>query len=166
MAHDDAPKPKAEKPKKSKAAKNAGLAATILWVLGFLLTCFLPPRSTFVWTGDALLLIGFWPLLWIWRPGWPWLVFGLLNLAIGFILEIAFVLPETSFTKEMIAVRNHLHDSHSALTWMFIGIISAIVGLVRMIRHLSQWIAAKAKKNDATTGSTTSEADADGKGGR
>jgi hypothetical protein len=146
MAQGDAPKTTAEKSRKSKAAKVAGLAATILWVLGFLLTCILPPRSTFVWTGDALLLIGFWPLLWIWRPGWPWLVFGVLNLAIGCILEISYYIDASTFTKEMIVVRDHLRDSHSALTWMFIGIISAVVGIVRMIRHLFQFIANKSKK--------------------
>jgi len=151
------PDPGVTKPKKTKAAKVAGLAATILWVLGFLLTCLLPPRSTFVWLGDALLLIGFWPLLWIWRPGWPWLVFGVLNTAIGCLLAIAPYLPETNFTHEMIVVRNHLRDSHSALTWMFIGIISAVVGLVRMICHLCQWIAKRSKQSRATTDGASTE---------
>ena len=50
----------AKKEKKSKAAQIAGIASTVLWILGFVLTFTVPAGNPFVWLGDALLLIGFW----------------------------------------------------------------------------------------------------------
>lgn len=141
---------------KSKAARNAGIAATVLWIISIILTCTIPAGTRFVFLGDALLLIGFFPLLWVWRPGWPWIVFGLLNIFIGFFLEIAYQLPEQTFTPEMIAVRNHLRDQHNALTWMLLGFGSFVFGLVRTIRQIIGWVSQRrnrtSKQDDTVSG--------------
>ena len=146
----------AKKEKKSKAAQIAGIASTVLWILGFVLTFTVRAGNPFVWLGDALLLIGFWPLLWVWRPGWPWIIFGLLNMAIGFLLEIAYHLPTDTFTNEMILVRNHLRDHHSVITWILIGAVSTIFGFVRTFKQIYGWLrnrADKRKDTDAVSGS-------------
>jgi uncharacterized membrane protein YfcA len=135
-----------KKPTKARAAKIAGLAATILWVAGFAILFIIPAKSPFIWLSDFLLLLGFWPLLWIWRPGWPWIIFGVLNMAIGFFLEIAYALPDTNFTPEMKIVRNHLHDMHSSLTWILVGFVSALFGVFRTNKQIWQWITARSKQ--------------------
>jgi hypothetical protein len=136
------------KPKWSRA-RIAGILSTVLWVLGIILTFAVPIGSPFIFLGDALLLIGFWPLLWLWKPGWPWIIFGLLNVFIGFFLEIAYVLPETNFTYEMKVVRNHLRDQHSAITWILIGAVSAIYGVVLTAKQIYDWFTRRAMKKQA-----------------
>lgn len=141
---------KMEKPKKSRAAKIAAISSTVLWILGFALAFVVPAASPFGWVPDAMLLVGFFPLLYAWRPGWPWLVFGILNIIIGFLLLVAFYIPDTNFTPDMIAVRKHLAEQHSPFTWMTIGILSALFGVVRMTIHLAQWIRARSNKSQSS----------------
>ena len=145
---------------KKRSGRIAGIIATVLWIVGFILTVAVPAGNPFVFLGDALLLIGFWPLLWLWSPGWPWIVFGLLNMAIGFLLEIAYVLPDALFLQNpvpgadvhaVLAVRNHLRDQHSAITWIIIGFISTAFGLVRTGRQVFAWIASKKVKASSTS---------------
>jgi hypothetical protein len=144
---------------KKRSGRTAGIIATALWMIGFILTVAVPAGSPFVFLGDALLLIGFWPLLWLWSPGWPWIVFGLLNIGIGFFLEIAYVLPDALFWQNpvpgadvhaVLAVRNHLRDQHSAITWIIVGFISTVYGLIRTGRQIFAWIANK-KANPSRT---------------
>jgi len=138
--------------KKHARGRIAGIIATVLWVVGFILTFAIPAGSPFVFLGDALLLIGFWPLLWLWRPGWPWIIFGLLNIFIGFWLQIAYVLPDSLFLENpvpgadphhVIAVRNHLRDQHSAITWIIIGFLSTVFGVGKTGFDIWSWFAAK-----------------------
>jgi hypothetical protein len=143
MSEKDAASPK---PKKTGAAKVAAIASTVLWILGFALAFVIPARSPFGWVPDGMLLIGFFPLLYAWKPGWPWVVFGVLNVIVGFLLLVAFYIPDDNFTRDMIIVRKHLAEQHSPYTWMVIGIASTIFGVVRMSIHLFQWIKAKTQK--------------------
>jgi hypothetical protein len=138
---------------KSPKGKIAGAVSTIAWVVGFVLTFAIPAGNRFVWLGDALLLIGFWPLLWLWRPSWPWMIFGVLNMAIGFLLEVAYFLPDTTFTYEMKVVRNHLKEQHSAITWILIGFVSTVFGLIRAVRQIWSWFAARARAAQGTASS-------------
>jgi hypothetical protein len=142
---DEQTKNSEKKPAKSGAAKIAGIASTVLWVVGFALDFVIPAKTRFTWVPDFLLLIGFWPLLWIWRPGWPWIIFGVLNIAIGFLLEMAYQMPDTNFTTEMKIVLNHMRNMHSSLTWIIIGFISAVFGVIRTIKQIWTWVAAKMK---------------------
>ena len=135
--------------KKTGGAKVAAIASTVLWILGFGLAFVIPARSPFGWVPDGMLLVGFFPLLYAWRPGWPWVVFGVLNTVVGFLLLIAFYIPDTNFTNEMIIVRKHLAEQHSPFTWMTIGIASTIFGIVRMTIHLFQWIKARSDRKRA-----------------
>ncbi len=148
MSTEQAPSP--GKPKWSRA-RIAGVLSTVFWVLGIVLTISVPAWSRFVFLGDALLLIGFCPLLWLWKPGWPWIIFGLLNTFIGFVLEIAYYLPDTTFTYEMKVVRNHLRDQHSAITWILIGVVSAIYGIGLTAFQIYQWCVRRAAKNRSGT---------------
>ena len=120
---------------KSGLAKRAGLASTVIWVIAFALIFIVPKTSPYIWVSDALLLIGFWPLLLIWRPGWPWLIFGICNIAIGFLLLISIYLDDSNFTPQMVAVKKHIADAHSPFTWMTIGCLSSFYGIARMVSH-------------------------------
>jgi hypothetical protein len=128
---------------KSSLAKSAGILSLILWVLGFGLAFVIPPLSYFYWVPDALLLIGFWPLLLVWRSGWPWIAFGILNIVIGFVLEMMMFLPDTNFTIEMKLVRKHLAEYHCALVWILIGAASFIYGLFRFTKSSISYFRSK-----------------------
>jgi lipid-A-disaccharide synthase-like uncharacterized protein len=45
-------------------------------------------------------------------------------------------------------VREHMHDMHSSLTWIVIGLISLIFGIIRTVKQIWCWIAEKRKKKD------------------
>jgi hypothetical protein len=151
------------------ASKIAGIVSAVLWILGFALAFVIPADNPLMWVPDALLLIGFFPLLFFWKPSWPWLVFGVLNVIIGFVLLVGTFIPvETltsemnkareqltaqkspyasvfseSSTQQMAHVHTHLVKQHSPWTWMIIGIVSTICGIVRMIKNMIKWAAKK-----------------------
>lgn len=161
----------AEEKKPLSASKIAGIVSAVLWILGFALAFVVPASSPYMWVPDALLLIGFFPLLIFWKPSWPWLVFGVLNVVIGFILLVATFIPVDTLTTEMAKAREqltqakspyasvfsatateqmahvhtHLAKQHSPWTWMVVGIISIAYGVVRMIKNMIKWAAAKRK---------------------
>lgn len=156
---------------KTPIGKIAGIVSAVLWVLGFGLAFVIPSSSPWMWLPDALLLIGFWPLLYFWKPSWPILVFGILNVIIGFTLLVASFIPVEKLTEEMhtahtqmvltkspyasafsdetakqvAAVHRHVAEQHSPWTWMIIGVLSTIYGIGRMIKNIIKWIAAKKK---------------------
>jgi len=149
---------KAEPPlKKSHGGKIAALVSMILWILGFALAFVFPTGSPWIWVPDALLLAGFFPLLFAWKPGWPWVVFGLLNVVIGFFLLVAFYMQSNQFTPEMVAVRNHLAEKHSPFTWMFFGVVSTIYGAIRMIKNLIIFIKKKSAQAKQVTNASKPE---------
>lgn len=159
----------AEKKSKMSASKIAGIVSAILWILGFALAFVIPAESPLMWVPDALLLIGFLPLLFFWKPSWPWLVFGILNVVIGFVLLVGTFIPVNTLTTEMkkaeaqltaqkspyasvfsetsaeqmAHVHTHLVKQHSPWTWMLVGVFSTIYGIVRMIKNLIKWAAKK-----------------------
>jgi hypothetical protein len=121
--------------KQSLGYKFSVALSTVLWILGFVLAFVVPKGSPFFWVPDFLRLIGFWPLLWLPKPSWPWLVFGVLNVLIGFVLQMAAFLPETNFTAQMILVKKHLAEQHSPLTWILVGFVSLLIGVLRALRN-------------------------------
>jgi len=120
----------------SKRTKLGTILSTALWLIGFILLFVLKPNSSLVFLSDTFLLIGFWPLLFVWRAGWTWLVFGLLNIFVGFFLELARFLPTDSMTPAMKAAYEqatvHVIPMHPAIVWILIGAASALFGLVRV----------------------------------
>jgi hypothetical protein len=111
------------------------IVSTILWILGFVLCFFIPGGSQWSWIADFLLLLGFFPLLWLYPAGWTWLVFGILNVAIGIILEIGYHIPAESFTKDVNRLRLTLQATHPTLVWILTGLACTIFGVLRMIKN-------------------------------
>lgn len=156
-----------EKPQSG--SKWATISSAVLWILGFALAFVIPAQSPFMWVPDALLLVGFLPLLYLWKPSWPWIVFGVLNIVIGFVLLVATFLPVESLTSEMgkarqqleaakspyaavfsttsaeqmANVHRHLAKQHSPWTWMLVGVFSTAYGFIRMLKNSIKWLAAK-----------------------
>lgn len=159
----------AETGKTMSGGKWATISSAVLWIVGFLLLIVVPADSPFVWVSDALLLLGFFPLLILWKPSWPWLVFGVLNVVIGFALLVATYLPVEALTSEMAKahqqlveakspyaaafsetssaqmahIHTHVVKQHSPWTWMILGVISTIYGVIRMIKNTIKWVAQK-----------------------
>src|SRR5207302_1815663 len=106
----------------------------VLWTLSFFLAFTISSQSAYIWVPDFLLLLGFAPLLFIWKPGWPWLVFGSLNIFIGFVLEVAKYLPEESLPADMRPVRQHLAEYHVGLVWILFGLAAFVFGSIRIIK--------------------------------
>ncbi len=146
--------------KKSLGLKIAGALSTVLWIAGFILPFVLPSTSPYVWLSDTLLLTGFWPLLFVNRAGWTWVVFGVLNILLGFGLELVHWLmlsiPDTFWTPEKAPFKpmfegmaEHIKVMHPFLPWMAIGAISAIYGVLRIIKTIILWLFKQYKKSRA-----------------
>jgi len=141
---------------KSLGLKIAGALSVVLWIVGFVLPFIIPEGSPYVWVSDTFLLTGFLPLLFIYPAGWPWVVFGVLNMAIGFGLEIVLHLqiPEEVWNPQNAQYRSsfeqmhkHINAMHPMLPWLIIGFLSTIYGIARMVKNTARWIAAKMAKN-------------------
>ena len=120
-----------------------------MWVVSFALLFVLKPDNPWVWTSDTLLLAGFWPLLFAWRPGWTWLIFGVLNMVIGFLLEVAHHLPAEHFPPAALPLREHVLAMHPMMVWLIIGFLSAVFGLFRIARTIIVWTIKLAKKKES-----------------
>ncbi len=144
---------KQNKPK-SNAAKIAGSLSMILWTVGFVLL-FALKGSPLIWLSDTFLLLGFWPLLYVWRAGWPWAVFGWLNLFISFVLELTkFITPDLMKNRlppHLMTVflegQKHLAESHGFMPWFFIGIFSILFGGFRITGTIYRFIKKQLSKN-------------------
>lgn len=130
----------------SPARKISAVLSALLWTAGFFLAFVIAPSSPYIWLPDFLLLAGFFPLLMIWKPAWPWIVFGVCNVFIGFVLEVAKFLPDRELPPEVRLVRGHLAQYHEPMTWMFVGVVSVIYGLVRLIKGTMRWLKERQRK--------------------
>lgn len=142
-------KPEKPKPEKSRKAKIAGIVSCVLWVAGFGLAFVIPPGSPFIWVPDTLLLLGFVPLLLLWRFSWPWIVFGLFNFGIGFVLLLLDCLPDSVFPAELHAGKHHLSQYHDWRTWQLCGLLSFVYGTGRMTKNIVLWSIAKSKQKSS-----------------
>lgn len=123
---------------------KSGLLASLLWVVGFLIAFIIPPGSHFIWVPDALLLFGFWPLLIGGRARWLWLVFGILNMIIGWHLAMSTVLDDAKFAPyHLVEIKKHLALYHPFMTWLLIGFVCTIIGLIRLFLGLIKWLMGK-----------------------
>lgn len=139
--------------KPGKPGKNSGtgkglasILSALLWALGFFLAFVFPADSPWIWLPDTLLLSGFFPLLFIWKPAWPWIAFGILNVFIGFVLLVAKYLPDKELPGEMSLVRQHLAEFHAPWVWAIIGVVSILYGLVRLIKGSISWLNSRGKQ--------------------
>ena len=133
---------------KSHMGKNkiASIASCVLWTLGFILGFVIPGNSTFSFVPDTLLLVGFFPVLFVYPAGWTWLVFGVLNAAIGFILEVGYQLPDDVFPPDVNHLRKGLQATHPTLVWILLGALCAIFGALRISRTVFRFIKWRAFK--------------------
>lgn len=127
----------------------------LLWTVGFVLL-FALKGSPWIWLSDTFLLLGFWPLLFVWKAGWPWIVFGTLNVVISFLLELT-----QQITVDMMGGRlppplmatflegqKHLGENHGFVPWFIIGILSALFGLFRVCRTIFRFLHKRYKMNE------------------
>lgn len=143
----ESPDSQNKKESKSKAIKIAGIASTVMWVVSFILLFALDPEKDPIWTSDALLLAGFWPLLYVYKAGWTWLTFGLLNMGIGFFLEVARFLPVEAFPPDVIPTKDHVLSMHPSMPWLLNGFVSALFGIFRILRTIYRWTKRKLSKS-------------------
>jgi hypothetical protein len=93
-------------------------------------------NSPFIWTPDFLLLTGFFPLMFVWRPIWPWFIFGLLNCFVGMVLETTKFLPDNLFPGDVVTLKHHLSAYHVGVVWILIGAGALFYGGLRLVRVL------------------------------
>ena len=132
---------------KSARAKTAGLIACVLWVLGFVLSFIIPGNSTFTWVPDTLLLVGFFPVLFVHPAGWTWFIFGILNAAIGFILEVGYQLPDDVFPVEVNTLRKGLKATHPTIVWILLGGVCTLYGAFRITKTVIRFIRKRTSKS-------------------
>ncbi len=142
---------KSAKPKK---LNLPAIAAAVIWILsiGFALT--IPGTSKYNWVADALLLFGFFPLLFAYPAGWTWFIFGLLNMAIGFILEVSYHVPDAALTKQLISLRQGFQASHPTLVWILMGALCTVYGIMRMFKNAYCFICLQWRKHNKKTSLT------------
>ena len=116
--------------KRSAASGIAALSSTLLWLVSIVLAFQIPKESAWFWLPDGLLLLGFIPLLILWRKAWLTLLFGICNTLIGFFLLILTYLESEKFVGEVLAMKEHLIHFHSPWIWMIFGVIPIFWALV------------------------------------
>ncbi len=124
---------------------KVSICACVIWVIGFALSFVMKPGSPLIWLPDFLLLAGFLPLLFSYKPAWPWFVFGVGNVLIGVVLEITRFVPEGTFSPAVLPVQEHLNQMHDPLVWVLFGFFSAVCGLIRLLKRIV--IMLKSKKS-------------------
>ena len=138
--------------KKKKPVEKKVLVATIgstaMWVMSIVLAFVIKPGESLAFVPDALLLLGFFPLLILWRRGWLTFLFGLFNALIGFFLLVLQYLDDDKFTGPMQLMRNHLLSMHCSWTWIILGLVALIWGASSMAVSLVRWVVRwRAKKS-------------------
>ena len=132
-------------------SKKLSILTIVTWIVGFILSFYVPPTSPFIWLPDTLLLLGFWPLFFAMRMRFFWLVFGVCNMFIGFVLYVAVFFPEKALEPyHMEAMKAHMNLYHPYWAWFLVGLVSSIVGLAICTSSLSIWLFRKIKNRQKT----------------
>jgi hypothetical protein len=139
------------KKKASKKVLIVTLVSTLMWVASLVFSFVIKPADKLVFIPDALLLLGFFPLLWLWRRDWLTFLFGLFNGLIGFFLVILQFLPDEKFTGAMQLMRTHLLQMHSSWTWLILGVVAMLWAAVGMSISLFGWVSRLTKNNRVKT---------------
>jgi hypothetical protein len=113
----------------------ATVSCCVLWVAGIIAGFQIPPTSDYIYVGDALLLIGFVPLLHSLRFSWTWIIFGALNFGIGVFLQAIRFMPDNLFPEKLVIAKHHLAQYHPAITWWIVGGLAVAWGIVRLIAN-------------------------------
>jgi hypothetical protein len=130
------PEENAREQKKILRHRISAIISGVIWTIGFFLSFVIPVDSPYIWTPDFLLLTGFFPLMLMWRPIWPWFLFGLLNGFIGMVLETTRWIPDQYFPSDVVTLKHHLSAYHVGLVWILVGAGALFFGALRLIRAL------------------------------
>lgn len=133
---------------KGKGALWATVSSTSLWILSLVLAFQIKPENVLIWLPDALLLLGFVPLLILWGRGWLTFLFGLCNCFIGVFLLVLRYLESDKFTGQVLAMKEHLVMLHSPWSWFFIGLVALIWGSIQISISLGRLILKALRKNE------------------
>jgi hypothetical protein len=114
--------------------KHATTLALIIWLISFALSFVIAPKSNLIFLPDLLLLLGFIPLLFMVPYTWPWLVFGALNIVIGFTLQVACFLSPEALPKSMSPLLAHLANYHSPMIWIWMGLVCLFYAAIKLIK--------------------------------
>ena len=104
-----------------------------LWGLSIILSFLIPTSSPAIWLPDSLLLLGFFPLIWICPYSVIWLAFGILTALIGSFLLLLTNIPDASLPAQTLSVKKHLAEFHPCWSWMIIGSFVTICGSIRFL---------------------------------
>lgn len=108
----------------------------IIWVAGIAVAFVLGPSSPFIVLSDGLMLLGFVPVLYMWRFSIPWIIFGGFNLFIGLFLLLLSYMPDQYFPENLWAPKHHLAAYHPYMTWLLFGVACIVFGIVRMVKNI------------------------------
>ena len=128
---------------KSKRKKIASIVACGLWVLSIALSFAIPPSSSFIWIPDAVLLMGFFPLLWICPFSILWMLWGVLTAFIGCFLLLLTNIPDNALPPDTHTIKHHLAEYHPYWSWMILGLIGTIIGVIRALINLGKMLTKK-----------------------
>lgn len=143
---DESPKPlKSKKPEVTRETKIASWTACGLWVLSIILSFCIPPNSARIWIPDAVLLLGFYPLIWICPWSLVWIAWGILTTFIGWFLLLLTCLPDASLPAQSLGVKHHLAEYHVCWPWLIMGALVTICGTIRLIINMVKMMRQKAK---------------------
>lgn len=137
-ANAEAPEDKSEPPKGKKkevtrTTKVASWTACGLWALSIILSFCIPPNSPAIWIPDAILLLGFYPLIWICPWSLVWIAWGILTTFIGWFLLLLSCLPDSGLPAQSLGVKHHLAEYHVCWPWLIMGALVTICGTIRLI---------------------------------
>jgi len=137
-----------QKPRgKSRRRNIAGWSAVALWGLSIILSFSIPPSSQYIWVPDSVLLVGFFPLIWICPFSLVWLAFGILTAFIGSFLLLLTNIPDTALPLETVAIKKHLALYHPYWSWILAGLFVTICGAIRLT--INVWLLLMRKKQPA-----------------
>lgn len=121
---------------KSNRKKIAGWIACGLWAVSILLSFLIPTSSALIWVPDAVLLIGFFPLIWICPYSFVWLLFGILTTFIGSFLLLLTNIPDSAMPLDTHAIKHHLAEYHPCWSWMLLGLLVTIAGVIKFVANM------------------------------
>lgn len=143
-------------PKTKGRKKFAVWISCALWGLSILLSFSIPTSSNLIWLPDTVLLLGFFPLIWICPFSLVWIAFGLLTAFIGSFLLLLINIPDSALPAATLPVKKHLAEFHPWWSWLLIGVLVTICGAMRMLINIVRHFARKNKSiNSAPLDETT-----------
>lgn len=119
------------------------MLAVALWIAATVAMFLFDTKSRWFWLSDFLLIAGFCPLLFYWRPSWPWFGFGVCNIVIAIELLVLPFVPLSKLPSWLVPTSRHIIEHHSFVPWFLLGVLSIIYGTIRAIKNLVLWLGVK-----------------------